>query len=121
MSSVKNFVSGARKRRRENAPFRNFFYFIFLEMTNLESIKLKDMTHAQLVLLLKFYGLEENIDTVPKMRRFFGRYLEQQGFPCRGRNLLNLMNPITRNVINEGWTTEEQKKIIKKIQLHYTT
>jgi hypothetical protein len=86
-------------------------------MTNLESIKLKDMTCAQLVLLLKFYGLEENIDTVPKMRRFFGRYLEQQGFPCHGRNLFNLMNPITRNVIVKGWTNDEGKRIIKKIQL----
>jgi hypothetical protein len=68
----------------------------------MESRKLKNMTASQLVSLMKFYNLEENIDTVPKMRRFFGRYLEQQGMGIFGRNYENLMKPEVRKAIAKG-------------------
>jgi hypothetical protein len=75
------------------------------------------MTGAQLVLLLKFYNLEDNIDSVPNMRKFFGRYLERQGMGIFGRNYGNLMKEETRKAIVKGMASEEIKKQIVKNQL----
>jgi hypothetical protein len=105
------------KKRRENAPFRNFSYVIFLEMSATNNRKLHDLTSKQLVLLFEFYDLEKEISTVPNMRRFFGRYLEQQGMGLFDRNYSNLMNPETRQAIVQGMASEEIKKQIIKKQL----
>jgi hypothetical protein len=86
-------------------------------MSGTNNRKIHDMTSKQLVLLFKFYDLENEISNVPNMRRFFGRYLDQQGMGIFGRNYDNLMNPETRKAIVKGMASEEIKKQIIKRQL----
>jgi hypothetical protein len=77
------------------------------------------MTKAHLILLFKFYNLEDEIgktSTVPQMRAFFGKFLDIQKYPIEGRNYNNLMRPETKSYVVRGLLPEEMKQRAKKVE-----